>query len=147
MGRVDCSIARVPVYPRKSPKPVVWLCKLNQIRHRPEDYGTRVSTEYGISYVRMVKDFDPEIKGMVLGKEEKLGTRKGYDGRRASCMKTAHVQTHIIPTRRAAVGWLRRYTATYQTWAAHSQDFVEFDFIDLLTIFNTKNHSLGVAAC
>ncbi len=32
-------------------------------------------------------------------------------------------------------------------WAAHSQDFGEFDFIDLLSIFNSKNHPLGVAAC
>ncbi len=32
-------------------------------------------------------------------------------------------------------------------WAAHSQDFGEFDFINLLSIFNSKNHPLGVAAC
>ncbi len=31
--------------------------------------------------------------------------------------------------------------------AAHSQDFGEFDFIDLLSIFSSRNHSIGSAAC
>ncbi len=32
-------------------------------------------------------------------------------------------------------------------WTAHSQDFCEFDFIDLLSIFNSRDHPLGVAVC
>ncbi len=32
-------------------------------------------------------------------------------------------------------------------WAAHSQDFGGFNFIDLLSIFNSRNHPLGVATC
>ncbi len=35
----------------------------------------------------------------------------------------------------------------FDPWAAHSQDFGEFDFIDLLLIFNSRNHPLGLAAC
>ncbi len=35
----------------------------------------------------------------------------------------------------------------YRAYAAHSQDFGEFDFINLLPIFNSRNHPLGVAVC
>ncbi len=35
----------------------------------------------------------------------------------------------------------------FSTCAAHSQDFGEFDFIDLLSIFNSRDHPLGVAVC
>ncbi len=34
-----------------------------------------------------------------------------------------------------------------QTWAAQAQDFGGFDFIDLLSIYNSKDHPLGVAVC
>ncbi len=38
-GRVDHSAARVPRYPRGTPKLVVWPCTPNWIRHRLGDYG------------------------------------------------------------------------------------------------------------
>ncbi len=36
---------------------------------------------------------------------------------------------------------------TLEAWAAHSQDFGEFDFINLLSIFSSRNHPLEVAVC
>ncbi len=82
--------ARVPGHPREIPKPAVWPCKPNRVWHRPGDYGTQASTEYRISYVSMVKYFDPEIKGLFSGKEEKLGMGKEYDDRKASCVKAGY---------------------------------------------------------
>ncbi len=32
-------------------------------------------------------------------------------------------------------------------WATHSQDFGEFDFIDLSWIFDSRDYPLGVAVC
>ncbi len=37
--------------------------------------------------------------------------------------------------------------ASSTSWAAHSQDFGEFDFIALLLIFSSRNHPLEFAAC
>ncbi len=33
------------------------------------------------------------------------------------------------------------------SWAAHTQDFAGLYFIGLLSIFNSRNHPLGVAVC
>ncbi len=43
------------------------------------------------------------------------------------------------------VFWNRK--ERFISWAAHSQDFGEFDFTDLLSIFNSGDYPLGVAVC
>ncbi len=53
----------------------------------------------------------------------------------------------LAKRRRRVVSFTKPPAKEGSSWAAHSQDFEKSDFIDLLSIFHSRNHPLGVAAC